>query len=215
MELERVDTQKAYDIIREKIITLELKPGEPIDEDALTQELDVAPTAIREALKLLAHDHLVDITPRHGIRVAPANPADLQELFEMRLPLETLCAQMAAERATPDDIIVLESLVREYGRARDAGDVDTLLHLDHRFHSALATAAHNRYMVETLEQFFGLSERLWYLASPQPSWVLDALERHAELVEAIKAHDAPRAGALMDEHVRGFQKLIEEALGLT
>lgn len=214
VELERIDTQKAYNLIKEKIITLQLKPGAPIDEDALCAETGLTPTAVREALKWLAHDHLVDITPRHGIRVAEANPAELRELFEMRLPLETLCARMAAERATADDIVVMDALVREYERVKGAGNVDTLLDLDHRFHSALADAAHNRYMRETLERFFGLSERLWYLASPQIDWVLSALDRHAELVQAIKARDAERAAGLMHQHVLDFQALVERALGL-
>lgn len=214
MELERIDTQKAYNLIKEKIITLQLKPGAPIDEDALCAEMGLTPTAVREALKWLSHDHLVDITPRHGIRVAEANPAELRELFEMRLPLETLCARMAAERATADDIVVMDALVREYERVKGAGNVDTLLDLDHRFHSALADAAHNRYMRETLERFFGLSERLWYLASPQIDWVLSALDRHAELVQAIKARDAERAAGLMHQHVLDFQALVERALGL-
>jgi DNA-binding GntR family transcriptional regulator len=214
VELERIDTQKAYNLIKEKIITLQLKPGAPIDEDALCREMGLTPTAVREALKWLAHDHLVDITPRHGIRVAEANPAELRELFEMRLPLETLCARMAAERATADDIVVMDALVREYERVKGAGNVDTLLDLDHRFHSALADAAHNRYMRETLERFFGLSERLWYLASPQIDWVLRALDRHAELVQAIKERDAERAAGLMHQHVLDFQALVERALGL-
>ena len=214
VELERIDTQKAYNLIKEKIITLQLKPGAPIDEDALCAETGLTPTAVREALKWLAHDHLVDITPRHGIRVAEANPAELRELFEMRLPLETLCARMAAERATADDIVVMDALVREYERVKGAGNVDTLLDLDHRFHGALADAAHNRYMRETLERFFGLSERLWYLASPQIDWVLRALDRHAELVQAIKARDAERAAGLMHQHVLDFQALVERALGL-
>ncbi len=215
MELERIDTQKAYNLIKEKIITLQLKPGAPVDEDALCAEVGLTPTAVREALKWLSHDHLVDITPRHGIRVAEANPAELRELFEMRLPLETLCARMAAERATADDIVVMDALVREYERVKGAGNVDILLDLDHRFHSALADAAHNRYMRETLERFFGLSERLWYLASPQTEWVLNALDRHAELVQAIKARDAERAAGLMHQHVLDFQALVEKALGLT
>lgn len=215
MELERIDTQKAYNFIKEKIITLQLKPGSPIDEDALCAEAGLTPTAVREALKWLSHDHLVDITPRHGIRVAEANPAELRELFEMRLPLETLCARMAAERATADDIVVMDALVREYERVKGAGDVDTLLDLDHRFHSALADAAHNRYMRETLERFFGLSERLWYLASPRIEWVLSALDRHAELVQAIKTRDAEHAAGLMHQHVLDFQALVEKALGLT
>jgi DNA-binding GntR family transcriptional regulator len=211
VELTRVDTRQAYDQIKKKIILLELKPGAPLDEGALAGELNLAPTAIREALKLLAHDSLVTVTPRHGIRVSEANLPELRELFEMRLPLESLCAHMAAERATPDDLTVMDALVREHEAAKRGRNLDHLLELDHRYHGAIADAAHNRYMRETLERFFGLSERLWYLATPEIDWLLAALDRHAELVVAIKAGDAARAEALMAEHVREFQRHFEGA----
>ena len=214
MDLVRQDTLKAYQEIKQKITTLQLDPGEPVDEDTLSAELDLGPTAIREALKLLAHDGLIVVTPRHGIRVAEANPADLSQLFEMRLPLETLCARMAAERATEDDISVMEALVREATLAQAERDLDRLLDLDHRYHRALANASHNQYMLKTLESFFGLSERLWYLALPEVDWLIVALERHAEMVDAIKARNGDRAAALMGEHVLDFQKQVERALGL-
>lgn len=211
-DLVRVDTQEAYDKIKAKIVTLELEPGAAIDEDALAGELHTAPTAIREALKLLAHDKLVVITPRHGIHVADLHVQDLRQLFEVRLPLETLCAQMAAERADHDDIAVMDALVREYEQAKRRRDTAHLLDLDHRYHRALADAAHNRYMRDALEQFFGLSERLWYLALPQEDWLIVALDRHAALVDAIKVRDAAGAAALMREHVLDFQRHVEEAL---
>ncbi len=211
-DLVRVDTQDAYDKIRDKIVTLALQPGAAVDEDALAGELHMASTAIREAVKLLAHDNLISITARHGIRVADVHPDDLRQLFEMRLPLETLCAQMAAERATPDDIAVLDALAREYTQIKKSRDVGRLLDLDHRYHSALIDAAHNHYMRGALEHFFGLSERLWYLALPQVDWLIVALDRHAALVEAIKVRDGAGAAALMREHVLDFQRQAEEAL---
>lgn len=212
MELVRVDTMKAFDEIKRMIIHLQLAPGSPIDEDALSKKLDLAPSAVREALKLLVHDNLIVVTPRHGIRVADANPADLRQLFEMRLPMEKLCAEMAAGRATDDDIMVLEAVMREAEQARKEGDVNRLLELDERFHIALADAAHNRYMRDTLAIFHGLSERLWHMAMPEPGWLEKALDLHIEMVGAVKARDAGRAGALMEEHVLDFQRHVEKEL---
>jgi DNA-binding GntR family transcriptional regulator len=214
VDLVRQDTLRAYEQIKQKITTLHLEPGEPVDEDALAGELDLGATAIREALKLLAHDGLIVVTPRHGIRVAEANPGDLSQLFEMRLPLEMLCARMAAERATRDDIAVMDALVREAAQAQSGRDLDRLLELDHRYHLVLATASHNQFMLPTLERFFGLSERLWHLALPEVDWLIAALERHAEMVDAIKARDGERAATLMAEHVLDFQRQVEQSLGL-
>jgi DNA-binding GntR family transcriptional regulator len=106
----------------------------------------------------------------------------------------------------------MNALVREYEQARSERSLEHLLDLDHRYHTALAGAAHNRYMQDTLEHFFGLSERLWHLALPQVDWLIAALDRHAAIVSAVKAHDADTAGRLMSEHVLDFQRHVEQAL---
>ena len=85
MDLVRVDTQRAYELIREKITTLELSPGAAINEQRLAEELDMGLVPVREALKLLAHDDLVIITPRHGLYVADVDVPDLERISEMRL----------------------------------------------------------------------------------------------------------------------------------
>ena len=81
---ERVDTQRAYELIWDKITTLALKPGAAINEQQLAGELGMALTPVQEALKLLAHEHLVVITPRHGMYVADVNTPDLDQLSELQ-----------------------------------------------------------------------------------------------------------------------------------
>jgi DNA-binding GntR family transcriptional regulator len=207
--MERVDTQRAYELIREKITTLVLAPGAVVDVPALAQELEMAVVPVQEALKLLAHEDLVRITPRHGIYVSDVNLADLDALSEMRLPLEGLSARLAAERAREDDLVVLEALCEEMpgeseGRA--------WFELDHRFHQSIAVAAHNRYLERTLEQFFGLSLRLWYLALPRLDFLPTAVEEHVALVEAIRAGRGEEAEQMMREHVRTFYDNVRQVL---
>ncbi|RME78777.1 MAG: GntR family transcriptional regulator, partial [Chloroflexi bacterium] len=203
MEMVRVDTQRAYELIWKKITTLELAPAAPINDQQLAEELDISPTAVREALKLLAHDGLVVITPRHGLHVADINLPDLEELSEMRVALEGLCARMAAERATADDIAVLDALRREAETLQQKAppDLPRLFEVDHKFHQAIAAAARNKYMARTLDQFFGLSQRLWYLALPELDFLPAAVQEHLALVEAIKAHNADQAEQIMRHHV--------------
>ena len=211
MELERVDTQRAYELIRHKVITLELQPGTPINDQRLADELGLGMLPVREALKLLAHDDLVVITPRHGLYVADVNPADLQQISEVRLALETLCARLAAQRATPDELVVLEALRHEQA-ATPAQDNRRLFDLDHKFHQAIARAAHNRYLARTLDHLFGLSQRLWYLQLPHLDFLPTAVQKHLELVVAIKARDAGLAADLMHEHVLQFYEHVTKAL---
>jgi DNA-binding GntR family transcriptional regulator len=207
MELERVDTKRAYELIRERITTLALPPGTPLNEQALAAELGMALVPVREALKLLAHDNLVVISPRHGLYVSDVNVPDLEQLSEMRLALEGLSARLAAQRATPDDLVVLEALRAEQA-STPAEDSQRLFAVDHKFHQAIARAARNRYLADTLERTFTLSMRLWYLALPKLGSLTGSVEQHLELVEAIKNGDADRAEQIMREHVQEFYDTV-------
>jgi len=211
MELVRVDTQRAYELIWERITTLEMAPGAPINEQQLAQELDMGQVPVREALRLLAHENLVVVTPRHGLYVASVNSSDLEQLSEMRLPLETLCASLAAQRATPDDLVILEALRQEQANA-PAEDTHRLFDLDHKFHQAVAHAAQNKYLAQTLDRLFGLSRRLWYLVLPHLGYLPASVEEHLELVEAIRAGDADRAGQIMHHHVIEFYAKVRKTL---
>lgn len=211
MELVRVDTQKAYEAIHEKITQLELAPGTLIDANRLAHELETGLNPVQEALKLLAHEDLVRITPRHGIYVSEVNAEDLQQISEARLPLERLAARLAAQRATPDDVAVLRALCQEQSDVA-AGDARRLFAVDHRFHQAIARAAHNRHLARTLEHFFGLSQRLWYLVLPHLDFLPAAVEEHRQLVQAIEAGSAEEAGEIMADHVQEFYLKVHDVL---
>ncbi|NIV28104.1 MAG: FCD domain-containing protein, partial [Anaerolineae bacterium] len=224
MELVRVDTQRAYEIIWEKITTLALAPGTPINEQQLAEELEMGVVPVREAIRLLAHENLVEITPRHGLYVADVNVEDLEYISEIRLSLEALCARLAAQRAAPDDLVVLEALRQEQASlsadVSSAGDDPAqlaeasrrLFDLDHRFHRTLAHAARNKYLAQTLERLFGLSRRLWYLALPHMGYLPAAVGEHLQLIEAIEAGDADRASRIMHDHVEAFYAKVHETL---
>jgi uncharacterized 2Fe-2S/4Fe-4S cluster protein (DUF4445 family)/DNA-binding GntR family transcriptional regulator len=209
----RVDTQRAYQLIREQITKLELAPGAPINEKHLAQSLDMGLVPVQEALKLLAHDDLVEITPphEHGTYVTNVHLADLDQLSEIRLALEVLSARLAAQRATPDDLAVLEAL-RQEQTITPASDHRRLFDVDHKFHQAIAQAARNVYLADTLERFFGASQRLWYLALPHLDFLPASVVEHLELAEAIQDGDADRAAQIMHGHVKDFYNRVRGAL---
>ena len=208
MELIRVDTQQAYEQIREMIITLALAPGAVMNPQGLANEMELGLTAVQEALKLLVHDDLVVVTPRHGLYVADVTLADLEQISETRLSLEPLCARLAAQRATTDDLAVLDALCA----AQKTTDAAELFALDHKFHQAIAQAAHNQYLARTLDHFFGLSQRLWYLALPHLDFLATAVDEHLNLVTAIRDKDADRAAQLMHDHVQDFYDKVRQVL---
>ena len=211
MEVDRVDTKRAYELIREQITTLELEPGAVINEQALASGLGMGLVPVREALRLLAHENLVVITPRHGLYVADVNVPDLEQLSEMRLALEGLSARLAAQRATADDIVILEALRKEQA-STPAEDSRRLFDIDHKFHQAVARSAHNKYLADSLERLFGLSQRLWYLVLPQLGFLSGAVEKHLDLVQAIERGDGDEAEQIMRRHVQEFYDQVRDIL---
>ena len=211
MVLVQVGTERAYEFIRERIVTLGLTPGTLVYEQVLADELGMSLPPVREALKLLVHESLIEITPSHGVVVSQVSVPDLGQISEMRLALEGLCARLAAERATPDDLVVMEAL-RQEQTDTPPEDSRRLFDLDHKFHQAVARAARNRYLADTLERFFGLSTRLWYLALPQLGSLASNVQQHLGLVDAIRNRDPDRAEEIMRHHVETFYAQVRDIL---
>lgn len=211
MQLIGVDTQQAYDQIREMIITLQLEPGSLVDAYALAEQLNLGITPIREALKLLAHDNLIEISKHQGLYISSIKRQDLELLSEVRALLEGATARIAANRATEDDILVMEALIEEQKGISD-DDKQAWFEIDHKLHQAIAFAAHNRYLSESLEYYFGLSQRLWYLVLPKLKFLSNAVEEHADLVASIKDREPDKADEIMVRHVKSFYLKVHEII---
>ncbi len=218
MEARTVETRQAYELIRQVIITLALAPGAPVDGPELARQLSLAPEPVIDALKLLAHDGLVRAT-RQGWQVAEVDLFEMEQIAEVRLSLEPLCARLAAQRATTADRMVLAALRQEQGSTslQPASDNLTtvsyhLLDLDFRFHRAVGQAAHNRALARTLEEFFILSQRLWYLVLPRLGFLPVIVESHLDLVEAIGAGNASLAEQIMADHIKESYAKVWEVL---
>lgn len=198
-------SEAAYRIIKEKIVTLELPPASLLNEADLMTELDLGRTPIREALQRLALENLVVILPRRGTIVADLNMSDLQKIFEIRLELEVLAVRLAAERATPAQIAVMEALFAQADEIIRQGDYHQLIHLDHQAHRLLAQAAQNEFLEETLERMYTHILRLWYVSLHKVSRLAEAIAEHRDIIAAVKSGDSCRAAEIMRAHITGFQ----------
>jgi DNA-binding GntR family transcriptional regulator len=204
-------SDKAYHLIRHKIITLELPPLSAVDEQSLMEELQLGRTPIREALQRLAAEDLVLLAPRRGMFIADISITDLQKIFEARMFLEGFCARLAAQRATPDQLAEMGSLVAELNKRSDS-DAKALMSIDERFHELLYQAADNEFLADTLRRLHALSFRIWHLVLDRLGDVRGAMEQHVEITEALKARDGTLAELLIQQHVSNFQREIKAAL---
>ncbi|MDE3134317.1 MAG: GntR family transcriptional regulator, partial [Acidobacteriota bacterium] len=154
---------RAYVELRDRLVTLQIKPGEPIDEDRLGSELAMGRTPIREAIKRLALENLVAVFPRRGTFAAEINIKDLAQIAEVRTVLEARAAALAAERLTDAGREELVALIEELRASRGGDDLKALMELDTRVHRFIYRAADNPFLEVTLTRYFNLSLRIWYL----------------------------------------------------
>jgi len=206
------DAQRAYEQVKERIITTRMPPGAVIQIDELMADLNLGRTPIREALKLLEAQRLVSVSPRRGMFVAPINLADLGEIEEMRSVLDPLSVRLAAARIMPAELAELTEIVRQAGPAGRAGDVDALLELDRRYHRLLAIATRNDLLRNEMEMLYDLSNRIWYyyVDKLDPADVaFDALE---EIVDALSRRDSVAAELAMKRHIWRFGESIKRCL---
>jgi len=202
-------SDQAYRIIKRKVVTAcELPPGSIINESQLKDELGMGRTPIREALQRLAREDLVTILPRRGMYVPEISITDLRDIFEAREPIEIATVRAAAERATDDEIAIMEGLVQQIPPACLADDCYKLMEIDERFHEYLAEASRSRFLADALNWLYSLSLRVWYLAVPQLGTMENAMQEHLALVEALKRRDPSAAAAAVHRHLDDFRARI-------
>ena len=197
---------RAYLAIRGLIVSLELPPEAVIDERALMQRLALGRTPVREALRRLAHEQLVEVFPRRGMFVSGVDVRDLARISEVREALEPEAARLAAERATDGEREQLAALAEEIGGGGD------LMGLDERVHRAIYKAAHNDLMEKTLNEYYVLALRIWMIALDRAEDLEDAVEAHRDLIEAIVVANGDGAAEVMRAHVQGFEQAMRKVL---
>jgi DNA-binding GntR family transcriptional regulator len=203
---------QAYYRIRELIVSLELPPGSPISERELMAELGVGRTPVREALRALAREQLVEVYPRRGMFVSGVDVGDLAGLSEVRAALESHAAGLAARRATEADRAAIAGLLDELNGVGGELDERTLIDLDQRIHRHIYRCAHNPFLEATLDEYYVLTLRIWFLALDRVARLEDAVGEHRELLEAIRDGNPGRAEDAMRRHVVGFEQAIRRVL---
>ena len=205
-------SQEAYSQIRSMIIRLELKPGSLIIESELMLKLKFGRTPIREALRALANEKLVEVYPRRGMFVASVDVKNLSAISEVRAVLEIKAAELAAERSTPADHEVTRNLIREIRAIKGQPDMAKLIGLDQRIHHHIYDCTHNEFLASTLENYYAHALRIWFLALDRVAGLAEAIIEHRVLLEAISQNDSKAAAKAMKEHVEGFETSIRKSL---
>ena len=203
----------AYRQIKDRLIMLEIRPGEPINDIALAAELGVGRTPVREAVKRLETDHLVVSFPRRGTFATVVDVTELGAISDIRQLLEPHAARRAAENASPS----LRAELRETAaHIRNlevvAGDRTTFINEDMAIHQLIYRATGNPHLEDVLIRYDNLATRIWCLVIDRLPDLAEHVREHSTLLETIADGDGDTAAALALEHVTRFERAIRRML---
>jgi DNA-binding GntR family transcriptional regulator len=204
--------ERAYDELRDRIVTLRIAPGSPINDEAIAGELGMGRTPVREAVRRLVLENLAVVYPRRGTFAADINITDLAYISDIRVQLEGHAAQRAAERLTPAQRKDLDVLLAELDYELVRKDPAALIQLDARVHRFVYRCAANPYFEADLSRYYNLSLRIWYLVLDRLPGLFGSIAEHRALLEAIAERDGERARDLAAEHVLTFEREIRNVL---
>ena len=201
----RPDRRKMTDWVTEElrkaIVELRLRPGAPLREVALAEQLGVSKTPLREAFARLEQEGLVETTSFKGAVVTGYSERDLNEIYELRALLEGAAARSAAETATADTSGSLRDVVVRSRELRDSGDLEGLAELLEQFDLIVYAQVTNERIVALIENLRAHLTRIGKLTVSIPGRVEASVEEHAAIVDAIAAHDPDEAERLMRVHI--------------
>ena len=198
--------EKAYQDLRYKIITQELVPGELLKEKELMEHYGIGRTPLREIFIELQREGLIRRVPRAGTWVAPMDLDYVKQVAEVRVALEGLAGELAAERITEEELALLGTILEKAKADQTADDINyqELVQYEARFHRIVYAATGNKKLEELLLEYLGIGTRLWYYLVFTEEQLLRLFDEQQLMLEALKKRDGKLARGHMEQHTRAY-----------
>ena len=195
----RDNVETVYSRVREAILEGELAPGAVMSQVALADELGVSRTPLREALRMLQSEGLIDAQANRRVTVRPISATDVEELVVMRVAMETEAIRLSVDRLAPEDVAALEGRLAEMAHYAAEKDYERWTQPHSAFHRGLTAAAGVRInaMLQQLSDHFERYRRVHIERSPK-AWLTAG---HREILDACKARDREGSAGLLAEHL--------------
>ncbi len=210
--------QWVADQLRSEILEGRLKPGEWLRQERLAQEHGVSQMPVREALKQLAAEGLIEHVPYRGARVVQFSADDVEDLYVCRALIEGMAARFAAVNVTADELAELAALVPRMAACETPRDLTEYRELNRRFHGVIFTASRRSYLVRTLAQLWAAFPTMLWSNVPRvatdsvPGREAPDVEEHSAIVAALAARDAAAAERAMCDHIRLAGEALQSAM---
>jgi DNA-binding GntR family transcriptional regulator len=199
--------EKAYDAIKGRILSLELKPGQFINQLALCETVKMGRMPVHQAVHRLMTEGLLKVIPRKGIIIGAESANEVLEALEARGAVEPNIAALAAQRATPAQLTQMDKLLRQSRKVADQRFRREFMDLDRLFHAAVAEAAGNQMLVDAQRPLQERSARIWSLVVMRhPDGLRMTQEEHEAVFDAIRRGDRDGARRAMQVHLASLRR---------
>lgn len=193
--------QEVADRLRRAIYSNQLQSGDAIDEKALCEAFGISRTPLREALKVLAAEGLVELVPRRGCFVRRLEQEELGELFPVMAVLEGLCAREAVAQLDEAELAELERLHADLETQAAAGDIDAYYETNFRFHQAVQDLSGNRWLQRVLSDLRKILRLARHAQLTVPGRLQHSLEEHRRIMAAFRRRDVAEVDRCMQDHL--------------
>lgn len=193
--------QEVAERLRERIFAHELTPGDWIDEQKLAEQYGISRTPLREALKVLASEGLVELKPRRGCYVTEVSSQDIDEIFPLMALLEGRCACIAVQQATPADIRKLKAIHEKLELAAKEDRINAFFEANQEFHRSIQEMTNNRWLLSVIQDLRKVLKLSRLHSLSLEGRLQQSLDEHRVIMAAFEAGDAEKAEKSMHDHL--------------
>ena len=190
------------DRLRDQIYQHELQPGDAIDEMALCERFGISRTPLREALKVLDSEGLVELIPRKGSFVRSMDISELNELFPVMAVLEGLCAKEAVEKCEEQELKQLNKMHEKLEGYAAEGNIDAYYEQNFVFHQAIQDISANQWLQRIIGDLRKVLRLARHMQLTIPGRLEASLKEHRQIMDAFNQHDAEMADQCMQNHLK-------------
>ncbi len=215
-EIQEVQNRSLVEIIFRQlegmILSRKIQPGERINESKLSNILGVSRAPIREALRLLASNGMLEIRANRGMFVRDLQINEVEGLYDIRAALDVLAGERAAERINAEHLQVLNHWMEEMAACVEANDTDAYYRANIAFHAAIVEISGNANLLSIYEAVCKQMSLFRRVSLSLPGYLRLSLQRHRRIVQAIKSKDSAKAASVMRNHTLGAKKALLHAI---
>lgn len=198
--------------LRQMLVEGAIAPGAKLNERELAELLNVSRTPLREAIKMLAAEGLVELLPNRGAIAVSLTEEDVQDTFEVMAGLEGLSGELAAQRITPEELAEIQAMQFEMMAAYTRRDLSTYYAINARIHRAINAAAKNPVLLTVYNQVNARLQALRFRSNQDGDKWKQAVKEHEKMIEALAARDAAAMRQVLVAHLHNKRDVVLEQL---